>query len=298
MQNFKQYRLVFFGFIVIGVMLLGMPAVYAQDAASDPEWSEDEYTEEVDIYDDEEEGDIERFGDFYEDLVYTPVNPCKIVDTRNGGGGYIFAGQTRSYKVYGSLFGQGGSTCNSPVGPPSAVHLAVTVVNPDGKGNVKIFPWGASGSTGLQVNYAPIGTNLANAGTTRALYGAGSDIGVRTQYAGAHLTIQVLGYYTRPERTPVDNYVGYASANVLNNANFNVHSPTCPAGYRLSGGGFINTTYTTGLNFISSRPTEGTSYAPLSGYNKATRWFCQGRNQSGGSTTVRCYVVCTGTPGR
>lgn len=138
---------------------------------------------------------LEHLGDTSSDLVYTPVTPCKIVDTRYGGGGFIAAGSTRNYQTYGSLGFQGGSSCSSPRGEPSAVHLSVVVVTPNGQGNIKTHPYLTSSSTGLAVNFANIGTNLANAGTVGVTRYNTYDISVSANNAGAHVTIQVLGYY-------------------------------------------------------------------------------------------------------
>ena len=64
-------------------------------------------------------------------LVYSPVTPCRIVDTRIGGGGVLSPGQRREYFVYGppgDIATQGGNPagCPSPSGEPSGVHINVT----------------------------------------------------------------------------------------------------------------------------------------------------------------------------
>jgi len=59
-----------------------------------------------------------HIGDSRADLVYTPVTPCRIIDTRLAGGA-IGAGTTRSFLVTGTdLSSQGGSGtgCNVPKG--------------------------------------------------------------------------------------------------------------------------------------------------------------------------------------
>src|SRR5262252_2199555 len=57
-----------------------------------------------------------QLGDFFDDTVYTPVNPCRIVDTRNALGPQT---GTRTYDVDGANFaGQGGNggPCGIPFG--------------------------------------------------------------------------------------------------------------------------------------------------------------------------------------
>ena len=39
-------------------------------------------------------------GDAADDLVYTPVVPCRIVDTRAGGGGVFLPGNQRDWLAY------------------------------------------------------------------------------------------------------------------------------------------------------------------------------------------------------
>lgn len=173
------------------------------------------------------EGDTpEVQGDSTRDLVYTPVAPCLIVDTRSGGGGFINSGQTRNYQTYGFLGGQGGAGfCSSPRGEPSAVHVSVAAVDPNGKGNIKVKPYLNPTNQGLTVNYNSIGTNLNNAGTVGVRRNSAFDIAVTSSFAGVHVTIQVLGYY----------YPGNPN---LNEAHF--------SGYDISNGTVTNTNLPTG----------------------------------------------------
>ncbi len=134
-----------------------------------------------------------------QDLKYSPVSPCRIVDTRKSGG-RINAGTQRNFRVYGTggaLSAQGGAAagCSSPRGEPLAAHINMIAVDPTGKGNLKAFPVGAGAAAGLSVNYNTIDTNLANAGTVRAIAGSGTDITVASSIASTHAVIDVLGYY-------------------------------------------------------------------------------------------------------
>ena len=134
-----------------------------------------------------------------EDLLYTPVTPCRIVDTRKSGG-IINAATQRDFHVYGSggtISAQGGTSagCPSPLGEPLAAHINMVAVDPTGKGNLQAFPKGAGATAGLSVNYNTIDTNLANAGTVRAIGGTGPDITVASNFSSAHTVIDVLGYY-------------------------------------------------------------------------------------------------------
>jgi hypothetical protein len=131
-----------------------------------------------------------------EDLLYTPVNPCRIVDTRKTSVGIIDANTQRNFRVYGAVGGQGGDVDGCPsLGEPLATHINMIAVNPTGKGNLQAFPVGAGTGAGLSVNYNTIDTNLANAGTVKTITGSGADITVASNFSSAHTVIDVLGYY-------------------------------------------------------------------------------------------------------
>ncbi len=140
-------------------------------------------------------------GSLSGDYVYTPVNPCRVVDTRfaAGGGVPIAAGTTRDFKVYGTLIeiqNQGGSTaCSAPNGEPRAAHINVTVVPVGGNGFVKVYPDASPQPNASLVNFK-LGTNIANAATIRTRFSTSAvpDITVFTS-ATAHIIIDVLGYY-------------------------------------------------------------------------------------------------------
>ena len=76
----------------------------------------------------------EALSDIANDLVYTPVTPCRIVDTRNAGGA-VSANTIRSFDVDGGTFiGQGGvnGSCGIPFGVARAVAMTLTVTQPSG----------------------------------------------------------------------------------------------------------------------------------------------------------------------
>jgi hypothetical protein len=134
------------------------------------------------------------------DLLYTPITPCKIVDTRDTAAGIIEAFEQRSFHVFGSaatIGPQGGNTtgCPSPAGEPLAAHINLIAVDPTGKGNLQAFPVGAGPGAGLSVNYNTIDTNLANAGTVTTVTGAGPDITVTSRFSATHAVLSVAGYY-------------------------------------------------------------------------------------------------------
>ena len=142
---------------------------------------------------------IDVLGYYYPngDLLYKPVTPCRIVDTRNAGG-IIGAYSGRDFHVYGSagtISAQGGNPggCPAPLGEPRAAHINMVAVDPTGKGNLQAFPKGAGPGAGMTVNYNAIDTNLANAGSVKTSVNTGTDITVYSGVSAAHTVIDVLG---------------------------------------------------------------------------------------------------------
>ena len=134
---------------------------------------------------------------------YTPVTPCRIVDTRNAGG-MIGAWSEREFYVHGSgatISAQGGDAggCPAPAEDPLAAHISMIAVDSIGKGHLQAFPVGAEPGAGLSVNYNAIDTNLSNAGTVKTSTGSGPDITVYSGVSSTHTVVDVLGYYSAYE---------------------------------------------------------------------------------------------------
>ena len=83
-------------------------------------------------------------GDTGADLIYTPVSPCRIIDTREAGGP-IAGGDTRNFVVVGTTgFGsQGGHTggCGIPEDATS-VMINFIAVAPVTTGHLRAWPYG------------------------------------------------------------------------------------------------------------------------------------------------------------
>ena len=104
-------------------------------------------------------------GDTAADLVYSPLTPCRLIDTRLAGGA-LAGGTTRSFLITGTagFDTQGGHAggCGVPDGA-TAVMLNFVAVNPAGPGDLRAFPYGQPVPTASVVNYAAVtGLNIAN----------------------------------------------------------------------------------------------------------------------------------------
>ena len=269
-------KFAWFSIMVFGMILLGIPAVYAADVQLEPgdlayQEAMDDHTDEIDEIAANREAVIEEIaamwfmdapggeeqfrstldlahenqllailraesyeevkailgdgmetlGDTERDLVFSPVNPCWAVDTRRGGGGFISNGTVRNYNVHGNLAAQGGSNCPAPRGEPRAALLNVIAVNPNGKGNLNVVPFGVDPRTqgALSVNFnVTAGTNLANTGIIKTAYLRASDISLSANFSGCHAVIIVMGYYYEAN----DHGTRYWDRRSLNTRSINV----------------------------------------------------------------------------
>jgi hypothetical protein len=129
------------------------------------------------------------------DLVYAPVTPCRIVDTRLSG--YVFwPGTIQGFNVWGGVAFQGGNPagCPSPNGEPYTVHINVTAVPVAGAGNIVAYPYGSTAPNASLVNYLSSAQNVANSGTIKTCFNCGKDINIKSNNGTTHVVIDVLGY--------------------------------------------------------------------------------------------------------
>lgn len=238
-------------------------------------------------------------GDTANDLVYTPVNPCRIVDTRNIGNP-ISANTTRSFDVDGAnFFGQGGfnGPCGIPFNVARAVAMTITATAANAVGFFTAWSVGSPQPFTSVINFNA-NQNIANTTIVPVLPGGGDDFFVFSGGATAHVVIDVVGFFAAPTTTALDNNVVRTDSNILAGAGaYSVFSPSCPAGWRLSGGGHVLTQFADNPP-IGSRPVVQGSAALTSGINVANAWLCQGNNTGRPATTVSCFAVCARVPGR
>lgn len=117
---------------------------------------------------------------------YFTLVPCRLVDTRlaDHGAPALAAGATRTFQVQGN--------CGVPVGAKAGV-LNFTVVGPAGPGYLSAFPSGITPPLASTLNFNPNQTR-AN-GVILGLSTNAEDLAVRAEGSGAHLVIDVFGYF-------------------------------------------------------------------------------------------------------
>jgi hypothetical protein len=150
---------------------------------------------------------------YAQNALFTPIVPCRIIDTRNAGGP-IPDGTTRSFFVAGtSGFTQQGGTsggCGIPFPAAVAAVINYTVVTPVSPfapfpvgGNLRVTPFGTAVPLASIINWQAGTIAIAN-GIATKLCGAEScesDITIQvdsfdgTTHGSTHLVADVMGYY-------------------------------------------------------------------------------------------------------
>ena len=239
------------------------------------------------------EDSTEALGDAASDLVYVPVAPCRLLDTRVAGG-QIGANSSRSFDVAAATdyTAQGGAATNCNIGNVSGIASAVvnfTVVGPAYGGFVTAHAFGTTLPLAATVNYATgeIRGNLSIVPLDAD--SAGNDITVFT-FAPTQLVADVVGYFIAPQASALTCTSTFATRNVAANAIFDFATPACPASYALTGAGCR----TPGFN-EASWSINGL-FSP--GGGNPTTGYCSGLNLTSGVITVEGTAQCCRVPGR
>lgn len=153
----------------------------------------------------------DTLGDSRADLVYTPVTPCRVFDTRPTNTGMLNPNAPRDFLVAGDgLAAQGGhpAGCGVPLGPATAVVVNLAVVNATGGGH--LTAWAVANPTppppfASVLNFGPVANlpALANAIVLPICDDAGiggscsSDVRIQAFGSSAHVLGDVLGYFRK-----------------------------------------------------------------------------------------------------
>ena len=133
--------------------------------------------------------------------VFTPMNPCRIVDTRfSSSVGMFSSGQTQSFSINGDTSSQGGTAqCNIPDGiaKPSAIVLNLTSTASTASGYLTVWPSTQGRPNASILNYTA-GINTANSAIIPISKNANLEISVYAD-APTHLIIDVMGYLRKAD---------------------------------------------------------------------------------------------------
>lgn len=226
-------------------------------------------------------------GSTENDLVFTPVAPCRIVDTRVAGGP-LAANGTRSFVGWTATnySAQGGSSTNCGI-PANASAIYVNVVAVDTVqpvGYLVAWPSNTDRPNAATVNF--VDSDIGNSFILKLCRP-----GCATQFSvfstsQTQVVLDVYGYYMEPVATALDCVVVTKDAPLLNLEFQNV-TASCAAGYTAVGGGC---TGPVGLQIGGSTP------AATAG--KPTGWTCRLGGLLSGLLGGRVDATCCRLPGR
>lgn len=232
-------------------------------------------------------------GDIANDLVFVPITPCRIADTRLVGG-QIAANTVRDLDVTAvtDYTFQGGAASNcggaGSAGSYAAAAFNFTVVTPGAAGYITAFPHLGSQPVAATVNYAA-GDIVGNFAVVKLDQGSAANELSVYSFAATHLVVDIVGYYINPQATQLDCIeVASAGVNIGAGGVNSFVTPNCPAGYEITGGGCTSSTFD--ARVVSSRSFDT---GPTT-----QNHFCAFRNEGAGSATVTAYGRCCRTPGR
>lgn len=143
-----------------------------------------------------------QLGSLATDLVFTPVTPCRIVDTRAATGGAIQAKSTRNFWGWsGSYTAQGGSptNCGLPYSTDiAALSVNLVVIGPATEGWIAAFPYNTAQPLVSNLNFRA-GDVLANSAILK-ISQEGSPLADWSLYSTStmHFVADVTGYYSKP----------------------------------------------------------------------------------------------------
>lgn len=179
-----------------------------------------------------------KIGTAGSDLVYTPMTPCRIVDTRLVGGP-IAANGSRSFAAFTasnfSFQGGDGTNCNLPANI-SALTVKITASHPQLNGYFTVYPSNEPKPLASSLNY------IANIDTSNESHFRLCRPGCPTQFTvytlwQSDVVIDVNGYFAEPVATALDCTVAQQTGNLDLLGGLQARSVSCPAGYTATGGG-------------------------------------------------------------
>lgn len=231
------------------------------------------------------------------DLVYTPLAPCRIVDTRVAGGP-IAAGQSRAFNASAAAGGgyaaQGGSAgdCGSLTSNlAGAVVLNVTTVGPSIAGYATVYPYGDPRPATASVNYGAGGIVNNTVVTRIPSPPQNKDFNVYS-LATSDYVIDIVGYYAAPVATEL-SCVAIKSPLVVDPAfSFRIFPGACPTGYSLVAGSCRTE------NIVADLVDWTITGMYMNETTLKMQPACTGINRSDATITVTAFAQCCRVPGR
>lgn len=188
-------------------------------------------------------------GDTASQLVFTPIAPCRVVDTRGSGSrtGVMAVGTERAFDLTTSGLAKGQGGAASCPGLPSFSHKAwsvnVTVTGYGAFGWLNAWGYNGTEQSSSIINYSAGTSAIANGLTLTGCYDCSDDIVVKASSAPTHVIIDVVGYYQKATGFLFPESLLMTGVGVAVNANDyqRIDGGGCPTGTILVGGTQWNT---------------------------------------------------------
>jgi hypothetical protein len=155
---------------------------------------------------------------------YTPLTPARVLDTRNGTGGFSKLGPGQTISV--QLSGVGGV----PASGAAAVAVNVTAVNPTASSYLSVFPTGSPRPTASNLNFDK-GQTVPN--MVVAKLGTGGKVNVYNAAGSTDVLFDVAGWYSDGSTSTGGTYGSLTPARILDTRN-GTGAPTARLGTQKS----------------------------------------------------------------
>ena len=222
------------------------------------------------------------FGDADKDLIFVPITPCRIIDTRVAGGA-IAANSTRNFDVTAvsnySFQGGDSSDCGGTgsAGSFAAAAINFTVVTPSAAGYITAFPYLTTQPLAATVNYVA-GDILGNFAVVKLDQGpSAAELSVYS-FAQTHLVADIVGYYRNPGSLVFECVdTGQTIDDVAAGATRNTTAPTCPSGYTQTATNCQSSTWQMPFVYFSGGTCSAQNNSSGVAQLKASRTCCRAR---------------------
>jgi hypothetical protein len=238
---------------------------------------------------------IKALGSTGSDLVFTPLTPCRIMDTRFGAAGFgaLTANTDRSYDIDAAdISNQTGGQTAGGCGIPTAARALSVNITVIGAGTGFLYHWPdlAALPNASIINWSPATAGpIANAAVLAILP---SDPAAHIQASpagttGTHVLMDVLGYFAAPFQTALECVGVPMTGATGSQTGLRTVTAQCGAGYTVTGGSCDTSNSGAG-------PITGSRFAASNG------WTCESNNYPGSTTaySITGITRCCAVPGR